>query len=506
MEKLEAAVSAAEFISYDEEMTGIGFAGVSFQEFNAYSDKPFERYEKMRKVATAFGIVQLGVTAWVREGGKLVASPFNIFVFPGGDGDDILVSPGAVKFLSEHGMDWREWLDKGVPFVDAGREEEKRVALTRAGDLEFCDRQLARCKALEKGSIQLDPQPNPLVRRYLYQEIERRFPGLGVEKLAGFRIGVTKLTPADRARRLKDIERCRAERLGARRVFLSLSEACRRGVPLVGHNCWFDLLFMMRSFDGPLPASYAEWKRRCRALFPLLYDTKVLAARRGAYGKLDELYAKVLAEDKKNIEIICFANGFDKYSPEREDGEEGPLLPFGEFHEAGWDSFVTGVVFVHFRDNTRGENRLNNMRSPYQISLEPKATLVDEYLDPLSWDPAANVFHVSGLDTPDDAPLHFTTVHHHAFHGNNEWLVDADDVKSLPAAAAAGNGNHRPLVAVTPFDLFAKQQALDSAKRQHPDIDTSGWWAWLRTKLAAIHILSDPTASPPRKRHCPSSS
>ncbi len=47
--------------------------------------------------------------------------------------------------------------------------------------------------------------------------------------------------------------------------------------PLVGHNCMYDFMFVFHQFFGELPETYAEFISQWSKLFPLCYDTKVLA-------------------------------------------------------------------------------------------------------------------------------------------------------------------------------------------------------------------------------------
>ena len=124
-----------EFVAFDEEMTGIAFGNASFRDFNAARDSPAARYAKMRGVARSFGVVQVGVSAFVRseDGSALRARCFNVYLLPGEHAKrDINLSGGAVKFLSDHGMDWAKWLDEGAPYCD--RHDEAELAAAAAAD------------------------------------------------------------------------------------------------------------------------------------------------------------------------------------------------------------------------------------------------------------------------------------------------------------------------------------------------------------------------------------
>ena len=63
--------------------------------------------------------------------------------------------------------------------------------------------------------------------------------------------------------------------IGFRNVFNLLSSSKK---PIVGHNCFFDLLFMIRWLDTTLPPTFEAFRCRLHTLFPSVYDTKFLAA------------------------------------------------------------------------------------------------------------------------------------------------------------------------------------------------------------------------------------
>lgn len=56
-----------------------------------------------------------------------------------------------------------------------------------------------------------------------------------------------------------------------------LQEALKLKRPtLVGHNIFVDLVYLYRTFIGPLPDCVEEFQRKIHALFPLIVDTKYM--------------------------------------------------------------------------------------------------------------------------------------------------------------------------------------------------------------------------------------
>jgi hypothetical protein len=61
--------------------------------------------------------------------------------------------------------------------------------------------------------------------------------------------------------KLDDIE----QRSGFLRVYRALIDAKK---PIVGHNCTYDILFMLANFEGALPETLAQFKARMQDIMP----------------------------------------------------------------------------------------------------------------------------------------------------------------------------------------------------------------------------------------------
>lgn len=113
---------------------------------------------------------------------------------------------------------------------------------------------------------------------------------------------------------------------------------------LIGHNLYFDLLFLYDKFLDDLPATFWEFKKHMNELFPIIYDTKYIVttyAKDFDLTKLESIYQKIL-KDKYNLYSVIkqdIYNGFGLYS-EIESGEN-------MLHDAGYDSILTGRCFIY---------------------------------------------------------------------------------------------------------------------------------------------------------------
>ncbi len=63
--------------------------------------------------------------------------------------------------------------------------------------------------------------------------------------------------------------------VGVRRIVDAISAA---GLPIVGHNCYLDLMHVYAKFMGDLPPLLGDWCCRMRDNFPAIFDTKHLLA------------------------------------------------------------------------------------------------------------------------------------------------------------------------------------------------------------------------------------
>jgi len=468
-----------EFVSFDLEMTGINFGG---SEVNCWEDTPAERYEKMRRVASAFGIVQFGVTAWVRGDDGVRAVSVNVFVFPSESGDDVLLSPGAIAFLDKNGMDWATWLSKGVPFTDRLGEEdavEEPIPLRSDEDASFAARELSRVREAFASSntktyLETESCPSKAAARHVHEAVRIEFRGaLRTERRDGFKIGVAKISQSELAALREKARLEKQKRRGARRLFTAMSDACRRRrIPVVGHNCFYDLLFLFRHFEAPLPEDYVELKRKLNALFPLVYDTKVLATRalppgvKTTLANLYDLLSNPPPFFKEHLECedpVFFDARCPKYASDRfpvvaeprqkrrrllqEEEEEGLLVEEEaedddqngkeddgkkeSYHEAGWDSFVTGLLYLRLFRNAPLVNRTYVIRSHAQVDLAS-----GEATEPPAYAARGRLYVLRGAVAREAvAGLFASEVHKISFCGPEAYLVDADE----PPAVALPN-------------------------------------------------------------------
>jgi len=198
--ELEQLLPSAEFVAFDEEMTGITLPGQP----ERLEDVPAQRYKKMRHVAMKYNIIQFGICLFHAEedGKRYIARPFNFYLFP--EAGPVNMEASSVAFLRNHGMDWNKWIREGIPYMSRvnaaktrasmfpqdGQEKANTgnpIILSRKSDIEATNKGIDGLKAWLEDETKRDETEysvmtaNPYIRRFLYGKIEEEFPQLLAE-------------------------------------------------------------------------------------------------------------------------------------------------------------------------------------------------------------------------------------------------------------------------------------------------------------------------------------
>lgn len=398
--KLRLAV----YVSFDEEMSGIEISTIR----NQKSDSPEDRYKKMVRVASKYSIIQFGICIFMRDeavGDLLVGHPYTFFVFPDQSSNDISLNAATCAFLRRNNMDFGLWIAKGINFVN--REQAAALRLKAAEnddqinhpptkntvadtlmpnkdtDIAFINEQ----KDLFKGWLDSDESRftfakcNSFLRRCLYSFLEANHPELRASKGDNDCLIVCKMDDAEK-RKLKEENAAKLQdTLGMRLLFEALVQS---GKPLVGHNCLFDLMFMLNSFEGELAEDLMTFRLQLHALLPTIYDTKYISTS-GVLGAvvegnaLGDLYKQLFSGGDQTIAVMV-------QSSEQVE----------QMHDAGYDAFMTGACFAKFLRDFGDMDKVHAlcngqqylMQSLYNLSLRP--------FDPLgSLRISGTVFHLS---------------------------------------------------------------------------------------------------------------
>lgn len=423
-------IFSADFISIDEEMTGIH----NKQNRNKRDDTPSKRYEKMLPVASKYSIIQFGLTAFMKDTTSTattpcyVAYPYTFYLFPENNYSDIVMNPESIDFLKKNGMDFQQWIAKGITFVNSKDEKAKaqmynqvtttsadtstttdstnRIVLTTSNDIEFMTRNMNNFKAVVNDDQQHEfvfEYCNAFLKKYIYQVIQADYPSVQLEKDSDGRLVAKKSNQAE----IEAEQKLKYQHaVGFKQVFNDLITSKK---PLVGHNLFFDLLFLIKWMDGNLDNTLDQFIPRLNELFPFVYDTKYIAAS-GAMNNgekyddtaLDDIYNTMVLKKNKvgadvsdsvNCSIVDIKFGSSDYN--RYDDSSNK-----QSHDAGYDSYMTGALFAHeltkVTDISIITNKLFMMQSLYHMDLNPSNSIHGV----LKFN--GSILHVSFTDTSID--------------------------------------------------------------------------------------------------------
>lgn len=413
----------------------------------------------MIPVASTYGIIQFGLCLFhevITADGSIVveASPYNFYLVRrkscdyiaklfimepssyndlqfADSGADISISSSSISFLRNNKMDFGTWITKGLGYANQNGEnflkkkyldtsppstgnETIRITLTKDSDVAFLTRNtenLATFLANDSETEFVFEKCNPYLRKVLYQLMEFDHPKLTVIKRSDERLQVLKLSEVEKIERQRKVaedgKASFAAAMGFRLVFLDMIE-CKK--PMIGHNCLFDFMFMMRWLDATFTEgkmdTLTDFKTKFNGYFPVVFDTKYVASGI-ADGTMDtslgELYQNLVAPAVNSGACkVRYASGFDQY-----------YSGGGQFHDAGWDAYCTGALFcyqlgqVPSLDHMKvtSGNKLFMMYSMFHMDLDPS--------QPNGWLKAKGTLLYLGdfaADTKNDAVLQIFTL------------------------------------------------------------------------------------------------
>lgn len=359
---LYESIESAEFISIDTEFTGLFNKDENvFDE----SDTLEERYTKMRTSCEEYWMCQLGICTFSldTESNSYVARPFNVYTLPRSQSHPMAIHPSSMKFLVENGFDMNKLFKYGL---NCTRIKEAQVVNTITKNscyklgLQSEEIVMDYVRVLidflnsKETTISIDV-PSRYVKKLLQgpSGALKHFKNLSYAIIAdegknlmkiSKNIGKTPIFVPPQVEKVRTGDEEILESLGATLIFAAILKA---RVPLVMHNCLFDIGYLYTHFVDQLANTLNEFKNDIISLFPSIYDTKNLARSMDMPElnrlNLEGLYRTCIHSNQfKNTVRYGLDEQFQKYNFE------------DKAHEAAYDAFITGVIFLHLREyNTR---------------------------------------------------------------------------------------------------------------------------------------------------------
>lgn len=425
--ELTSVINNASFLCIDGEFTGLNTGnGVT-----AY-DTPSQYYCKLRDGAMGFLLCQFGLAAFRfdEKKQKYTHTAYNFYLFPrphNRDARDIrfMCQSSSVDFLASQGFDFNKVFKEGIPFLSDPDEkdirdqlEKKRKSLSTPQDNIKIPDDLKSCVENACQQIQqfLDSDKNEqeivlersngFVRRLVYQEVRERFSPNDLAVETKNFIMIARKIKGNEERLKEEQEKRKQEEaeiddaVGFTHVIRLISKS---GKLVVGHNLLIDLLHTIRQFYMPLPDSYEEFKELLHTIFPLILDTKYMCS------------APPFKDILTTTALVNLLNALKEkpFSMPDVDCEEGKGYKSVElkYHEAGFDAYMTGLVFLslgNFLKKTRvlpskGNDSIVN--SPYlkpYINRLVLMRIADTHLNVSGPDTVPSRDHVFHLTFPKD--------------------------------------------------------------------------------------------------------
>lgn len=380
-----------EFVSFDLEMSGIQCKG-------GLQAEPYDtvttRFLKVRGAASQFTIMQFGLTIFKKSvEGTRQEETYCFYLFPRALkltndqnlNQDFLISAASMAFHARNGFDFNRWVSHGIGFVNrqehsvvhstsngvdtASNQEElwSKYLVIPAGSLEpavfagdwsvygslsgrstgeleeaYAGFQnfMAEFRQTECSSVGLSKSPffaipvlsgGLLTVKAFLSRAKAEYPELCIfELLSGGGTGfpervVTPLRRTDAVRRLTG--------------FFDIWDALLKcGKPIVLHNGFLDILFAYQCFEDDLPKTIGEVRTRMTAKGARFYDTRLLAVESGV------LSPAQIASGTSLSALNELYQGHPHYMAT--DSGDGIGYDESQFHNAGFDSLITGRVFA----------------------------------------------------------------------------------------------------------------------------------------------------------------
>lgn len=348
-----------------------------FPLYETVLDSPEDRYLSYKKTAERYRIIQVGIVPFHKVNEKeYIARPYKIYVFPNNEFHNNRFDGeiGAIVFNRDHGMDFNKVIYGGVPYVNnfnlkrmtehymndslnfyekENRHSFKSIVLYKSWDKqnysEFLEKFNTFFNNPEEKTFFHVKLPKYLLIHFLNNiPNETRSQIYFSYDTQNNLIKIEKVTKEERILRIQQEKNEMAKKVvkgkGVKNIFDKIIE---KKLTVVGHNCLCDFLFLISHFGDELPSTYELFKKKMQKDFKKVFDTKYCFYELNKDNPeeseksyhLEGLYKKYLEEVGYKIKVTIpteekFINYLD------------PSIKGDAFHQADFDAFVTGYLFL----------------------------------------------------------------------------------------------------------------------------------------------------------------
>jgi len=317
-----------------------------------------------------FAPLQIGICPFVysKENDCYTAHPYNFYILPLGDEDfniHFLSQVSSLDFLTRNNFDFNKLFYEGLHYIS----REQRMLMQDAGDVRKIKREIYsdeilndieyqafqqlywdRCKdGVTNSEVNISlPIKYVKVRVYKFfeKEIQDAFPRHNfafsydtdsIPDRTQLKIEITKKSN-------EEIE-CEIEKdLVSKFTFMDIIEAMLTSKkPIAVHNGFIDILHFYEKFIGSLPETHGEFKGKFMKEVASLFDTKFMLNNSNTLHNHSNPHT-----DLSTSYNLAFDKGSQKIevSPDFPDYKLTGNTENNLAHEAGFDAFMTGVLFI----------------------------------------------------------------------------------------------------------------------------------------------------------------
>ncbi|KAJ9605752.1 hypothetical protein H2200_009601 [Cladophialophora chaetospira] len=410
-------VANSRFIAFDLEFSGVAGrrAGGGANRFTIQ-----DYYSDLRSAAQIYQILQVGLTivAEDTEKGRYEARPYNFHLSPLPATKESVFTrnwsynSGAASFLIRNGFNMDKPFTQGVHYLSRQEEDQVRRKLideeqlrSKIPDMQLHDddsflvehikKSVKDWQSLPKEDQEpylnipaedaKEPIPSTLTRyqvRLTHQTVRNEYPSLKTQGMGHF-VQITNPTKEQQTNGKEMREQKReleiANMIGFRWVLEAIMGGDISKLPhyyvvaghppeeapkdvqgflnelqkklksqsraLVGHNCMTDVINLYRCFIGDLPEKVEDFSKQLHQLFPTILDTKYIAGLGNK--RWTDTSLRSVESDLCSIGLpqIHLPPNFDRY------------LYAANYHEAGFDSFVTAKIGLKIPGKLKREHR-----------------------------------------------------------------------------------------------------------------------------------------------------
>jgi hypothetical protein len=297
---------------------------------------------------------------------------------------------------------------------------------------------------------------------------------------------------------------------------LSTIPSSARRVPLVVHNGFMDLAFLMSHFHGEIPVDYNDMKVLLRSQFPIIYDTKMLSMESPfGLGRQAEVMSSTLQNVYEALVTRKRENGDSfqellRICPKDATSEES-------HHEAAYDAYLTGAIFAailhkaSLHDSTTNwidvVNDPSNVRARsllkrnvlHQMSIfNTDLESADPYMDPMkSGFTIDTTFRVNGIDKDTgtrDIVRNLQGMHDQQGNVVNYEIIWVDDATFMVAACCKSADPFQDLepvlrahgeIVFTRLKAIFRRQKVQPLQSYYAE-QQSGGGSWMSGFLTAL--------------------